>query len=460
MEYIYVWNNGYDRLQNSKINLTKLLKICEYFENYDYSVLLIRDVIIHNIDKFNCASLLILSYEKLGISSSAENTQTANQAWFDLFYSSLDVMAKHILYFLEDTQQILKITSLNNKILEELIEKSFSHMILNNYLVPDESDDYERKKTSYLTDQNFNSLNYLHIEDFEKLINFLLTLRNVGNVYDLLTNEYLSLSSEDSINELSEMPNPTFQVSIPNDFNNYNYYNEFPIELGMQKNVVFVIYYKKSDDSLNVSLKLTQISKDDLSFKIFTFLSIVNINDDRSKNQVNVRSVSSNKSNFPIFKMNNFKQYLKDVNKNYYNGNHGSYSNGNASSSNFHDLYRSHNSQQFNNLKMRNDMQRDQSQEYSHKIFGNEDPSMVTQSDYYETMSRGRSDSFTLKINLRICFMHTAISSYLLRSFYKSYNCVSINKISVGLLKILVKSKSLKKENEDQIVVALLNWCK
>jgi hypothetical protein len=458
MEYIYVWNNGYDRLKNSKINLTKLLKICEFFENYDYSVLLIRDVIIHNIDRFNCASLLISSYEKLGITSSSENTQTANQAWFDLFYSSLDVMAKNILYFLEDGQQILKITSLNNKILEELIEKSFSHMILNNYLVPDESDDYETKKTSYAFDQVMNTPNYLHIEDFEKLINFLFKLRNVNNVYDLLTNEYLSLSSEDSINELSDMPNPTFQVSIPNDFNNYNYYNEFPIELGMQKNVVFVIYYKKSDDSLNVSLKLTQNSKEDLSFKIFTFLSIVNINDDKSKNQVNVRSVSSNKSNFPIFKMNNFKQYLKDANKKIYNGNN--WNNGNASSSIFHDLYRSHNSQQFNNLKIRSDMQRDQSQESGKKFFNNEDPSMVTHSDYYETMSRGRSDSFTLKINLRICFMHTAISSYLLRSFYKSYNCLSINKISVGLLKILVKSKSLKKENEDQVVVALLNWCK
>ena len=119
---------------------------------------------------------------------------------------------------------------MNKKILEELIEKSFSFLILNNFSIQDEKED-TNFTNNYRYDSSSNQRsaggkNYISLEDYEKIIQFLFKLRKVNNIYDLLTNEYLSLSSEDSIQELSEIPNPTFSVNIPKDFNNYNYYND------------------------------------------------------------------------------------------------------------------------------------------------------------------------------------------------------------------------------------------
>jgi hypothetical protein len=111
-----------------------------------------------------------------------------------------------------------KLRNLNKKIIEELIEKSFSFLILNNtlmnmnddepsYLGQEEVETYS--KLNHLKSERKDSKDSLHsyelnsvpvikvnIKDFEKLISYLSKVRNSKNIYELLINEYLIISSE------------------------------------------------------------------------------------------------------------------------------------------------------------------------------------------------------------------------------------------------------------------------
>jgi len=136
-----------------------------------------------------------------------------------LFETNLQYIAENIFYFLNNHFENLdKLRNLNKKIIEELIEKSFSFLILNNtlmnmnddepsYLGQEEVETYS--KLNHLKSERKDSKDSLHsyelnsvpvikvnIKDFEKLISYLSKVRNSKNIYELLINEYLIISSE------------------------------------------------------------------------------------------------------------------------------------------------------------------------------------------------------------------------------------------------------------------------
>ena len=137
--------------------------------------------------------------------------------------------------------------------------------------------------------------NTISMSNLNALISSLYDIYGTKNFFELLTLEYMSLFSQESINELNEAPNPTFQMKINFDDID-NYYEEFPINFSINnKTIIFVVFYKISDDSFNVCMKFgdnpnTKKDKlnnrnkelsfydDNFCFKIFTFLSIVKVN--------------------------------------------------------------------------------------------------------------------------------------------------------------------------------------
>lgn len=523
MEYLYICKNGFEDINCMKTLTWVFLKISEYFENFEFSHILINEVFLKSdrIEKSNCYQFLEISYEKLNFLS--ENSLSANPVWFELFYSALDFMSKNIFYFLANEIGVMeKVKNLNKKIAEELVEKSFSMLILNNCTLRrdqreiirsngDEPEDFEERKTApaNLTSPSIHSSqmgssttthnnNSIKMADFERLINFSSKIRNSDNIFDLLINEYMMVSSEESIHELENLPNPIFQLNIPMNMNNY--YNEFPLDLGMGKTVTFIIYYRKSDDSLNVSFKLNNnmrnsqipnglreniqnINED--CFNIFTFLSVVSIDDDRIKNQINVRSAIPNiKSSYPIFRVNNLKQILQNKNKHNtsnFIGQSRATEDANedandelnedisesAANSVVYDFYKSCHSKvkKINNQSTTKQTKNPHSGEnfntcnnFDFYKYEPKDPSFI--SNYSHSQMNKVRESINLKINFRFCFNHTAIVSFILKQFRKFYNLPNINKFSTHLLKILLKNKLLDKESEDQLVVALINWCK
>ena len=178
--------------------------------------------------------------------------------------------------------------------------KYIHNLISKNYLI------LKDEKEIINTNNKYN--NIIEFEMLEKIINFLMTKRNQKDFFYLLADEYLRIISEENMNELNNLPNPTFILKINiNDIDNY--YEEYTLKNLFIDNfqLIIVVYYKKSEDSFNVSIKL---SKNDLnnktSFDIITFLSLAVIEETNNK-QINLRSLYNNKSMIEIFRITNFK---------------------------------------------------------------------------------------------------------------------------------------------------------
>ena len=382
---------------NDNIDLVQLIEISEYFGNDSFSIFLINELFLSGDDKINKNNsylLLILSYNKLNeLNNNNYNEEEEIEAiWLDLFIKSLDVVGKNLIYFFEDK----KLDSFDKKIIDELFEKFSMYLISNDFII-DSQENNDNKKL------NIENENIISLKILKNIIDFLINRRAQNDFFCLLSNEFMKISSEENINEINNLPNPTFLLKL--DVNELsNYYEEFPIENQInnndQKTIVFTINYKKIEDSFNVSLKLTKYDKQNgknnnsnimttnnnliCSFDILTFLSSVSIEELDIK-QINIKSISNNKSRHEIFKINNFNKILSTINKEY----------------------------------------------------------------------------LTLKIFLKPCYTHSMLCNYLYYNFDELYNNKNIFKINKSLLNIIVRKKQVNNNNEinmDKIVICLFNW--
>jgi len=490
--YLNIIKNGTE--YNSVFTYNKLLLLSDFFENNDFVEKLVKENIIPNFDLSNVIDYLENSYLKL--SSSKENSLPVSISWFELFIKAIDFVSKKFVFYLNPENSILldKLSLLNKKILEELIDKSIEQIISHPFIFDDEILN-ESEIFNNLSQSNLcENINFLKHEVYEKLIDFLHKLRNTNNIFDLLMNEYLRISSNEVINEINNLPNATLNLEIPVDINNY--YKEFLIDLNIyNKMVVFIVYYKKSDDSLNVSFKLKNNDYENESppnllnnkekikgekkknsqwnifgslsnfinfnnnddgtqnfalnnnnnvfkkkiffqngkknfnfkkeidfnkftiFKILSFLSVVTVNDEKNKTQVNINIIANNynKSSFPIFKLNNFSKIIDDL----------------ITQQNKESCFKNNNLGNINNLN-------------------NIDINAFS----------GTIEFVSLKINLKPCNTHSAITSFILNNFQKFYFDNSIYKISKQFLMLLIKNRNHIKKNEDHVVIAFFNWCK
>ena len=421
---------------NENIDLVQLIQISEFFENDSFSVFLINEFFLYGekkITKKNAYLLLILSYNKLNElnNNNYNNEEEIESIWLDLFMKSLEIVGKNLLFFFEDK----KLEVFDKKIIDELFEKYSMNLISNDYLIDFHENKNDEKDVSNNLNNNNNDKNEIHNintinkENIEKIINndnnksiksnnenenfitlstlkkiieFLINRRTQNDFFCLLSNEFMKISCEENINEINNLPNPTFLLKLDiNDINNY--YEEFPIENQInnneEKKIVFIIYYKKIEDSFNVSLKLTKFEKNNgqnnnnnhtntnnnllFNFDILTFLSSVSI-EELDVKQINIKSISNNKSMHEILKINNFSKLLS--------------------------------------------------------LIGNE--------------------YLTLKIFLKPCYTHSMLCSYLFYNFDELYNNKNIYKIPKSLLNIIIRKKQLNnnENNMDKIVICLFNW--
>ena len=431
---------------NENVDLVQLIQISEYFENYEFSIYLINELFLYGenkINKNNSYLLLILSFNKLNElnnnNNNYNNEEDIETVWLDLFMKSLDIVGKNLLYFFEDG----KLDIFDKKIIDELFEKFAMNLISNDFLIESEENkngeniinnknkDNNKKIEANIKNENSNihnintfskenneknnnnnenksiksneNKNIINLNILRKIIEFLINRRSQNDFFCLLSNEFMKISSEENINEINNLPNPTFLLKLDiNDINNY--YEEFPIENQInnndQKKIVFIIYYKKTEDSFNVSLKLTKVDKqngknnnssNNLSYNnntfntldILTFLSSVSIEELDIK-QINIKSISNNKSMHEILKINNFSKLLS-----------------------------------------------------------------ISSNEY-----------LTLKIFLKPCYTHSILCSYLFYNFEQLYNNKNISKIPKSLLNNIIRKKLVNNSetNMDNIVICLFNW--
>ena len=416
-ENIFLIDDDKDKKANKILNL---LQISDYFHNEDFNIKFINEIILrHNYDNI-IIELLDYSYKKLSLNSQKEQV---NSAYFDLFYQSLENISKNEKIVLENLD---KIKYLDQKIIDEIIEKTFKNLIYGTTLLIDKNDDIKNFKEEFepnsneLTinnnllispiEKNFNEAHILKEKQFKELIYFLMEIKNKKNFFDLLTAEYAFLLSKESINELKSVPYPSLQVDI--HFSEYSYYSqEFPLEIILNhKNIIVVVSYKKLDQSFNVCLKLSnhntkktcnsileidniteeKFIEDNSCFKIFTFLThvIITKGPERIKivTQNNLLSLSNNKTLYSILKISNFDNEL------------------------------------------RNFLVREPEKEF-----------------------------FSVIVHVKLCYVYSALASFLLKEFSDYSKDPSVCKISKQLLILILENKYLRLKDKD-IIETILLW--
>ena len=415
-------------LEGNTTNISKLIQISELFENNSFSIILIKDCLlnsnkgnenINNIEHMlnidNVIILLYLSYNKLKEINNKEKINIFNKhsnnnnieaeletTWLDLFIKSLDMIGNNLNYYFEtnksDNVINNKLWGFDKKIIDELYEKFSLNLIVKNFKININEIEF---------DSNINQ-NFIDLKDLNKIINFLIKKRNQNDFFSLLSNEFMKIISEENINEINSLPNPTFILKINiNDINNY--YEEYPINNSFNMNdglkIIIVVYYKKNEDTFNVALKLSKDKniKIRTSFDIITFLTLSVIEEIDNK-QINVKSLFNNKSMYEILKITNFKKVISSK---------------------------------------------------KDKI------GILAGNEY-----------LTLKLFLKPCFIYTMLCNYLFYNLENLYNDKNIFKLSKNLLNIIITKKQLYKNDEndsfnidiiknnnvDKIVICLINW--
>ena len=316
-------------IKNYNINIAQLIQISEFLENNTFSKVLIKDCIFsknkdkgnfinrnHTINIDNSILLLYLSYNKLreinnnkSLNKDINNEEDLENIWLELFMKALDIIGKNLNYFFNSRYIFNDYThnqlwSLDKKIIDELYEKYSYNLISKNYVMST----HENKIS------NMNSMankeNIIELNVLEEIVNFLIQKRNQKDLFYLISNEYFQITSEENLNELNSLPNPTFVLKINiNDIDNY--YEEYTLNNLFCNNdnfkLILSVFYKKNEDSFNVSIKLSKNNNAKWNIDIMTFLSLATIEEINNK-QINVKSLSNNKSMYEIFKITNFKK--------------------------------------------------------------------------------------------------------------------------------------------------------
>ena len=437
VDFMFLIKNGYKEIEDYTTDcLIGLLKICDYFRNDNIAKQIVKDLIINKISEDNCLDFLIYSYNKLNVQTNEMEHEFDTNIYFELFYKCLEIVEKNENILLKQYKKIKKV---DKKLIDEILQKTFSHLIFGNYIMIETETNYSlisneiepenyfetgNYKTSNTNNAKNKSTNFITFQSLQYLIDLLYDIYHTNNFFDLLTLEYMQVFSSDSINELSQSPNPTFQVIIPLD-EYKNYYEEYPIDLIINnKCIIFVLFYKLSDDSFNVCIKFgdnpnkkaktfennnihtySSSIDDNFCFKIFTFLSIVSISkNNHSKalsTQTNLKSLSNNKSMHVIFKLNNFSSLLNKY---------------------FIRITNTNNN--FNSI----------------------------------SYSSSYDDSFTIIIKLKLCNIYSILTSYLLKNFSVLSNDDNIKKLNKQLLLLILKNKYINKKSENDLVKCLNKW--
>ena len=317
--FIDVYKKGTITFNDNNINyleenakMTKFLLLSEFFENDSLSIALIKDYFLkgEKINFENCLILLKISYKKLNDinNNNYNNIEEIDNFWFELFLKSLEITGENLLFYFKDKNFNFENNFFEKKIIDEIFEKFAKNLINNNFIITEETN-LESKK-----EENINKIN---LSDLEFCINYLQSNRGKKNFFDLLTNEYMKICSEDNIKEINNLPNPTFLLKLNiNDLETY--YEEFSVDneldIKNEKKIIIVVFYRKIDDSLNVCFKLENNNKNSYNnqgFNIITLLSNVII-DELNIKQINTKSITNNKSMISIFKMNNFSKNLDE----------------------------------------------------------------------------------------------------------------------------------------------------
>lgn len=292
LEFFFFYKNGIGH--DFSIHISKLLLISDFFKNDALVDTLISKIIVPQLNLSSGIVFLEESFQRLN-----QQTEVSN-SWFDLFFFCIETVSKNLMFYISNSEYSRTLLNLNIKVLEEIVEKYFYCVSTYNHIFHDEIHLYNATEP-------FNDYSE---ENLEYVFALLLKKRNLNDLIQLSISEYLNLSSKDIVTETSKLPKPSFFISIDGDF--LNFYKESSLYITNSKQILsLIVYYRKADDSLNVSVKINENVKSSkyLILKAFTMLFTMNCNDDPERQSFSVLNLIY-KVNYPLFSIKKFKQYF------------------------------------------------------------------------------------------------------------------------------------------------------
>ena len=457
--FLYIGNNKHDDnnyftnsrnkfisiINQNKKKFESFLEILLFFNNESFNNFIINNIFIPEMKKEKIVDFLLFSYRAIQENKNSDPQNSSSYInLFNICFQKISNNEKFLIKYYN------KLKIFENNILRKIIEKIFFNLLNLNCLLNtdedsedsikldgyDEGEDSNKEKKSIVINNDipnkidevgeeyvsidYNKINessisnskernyIIKFEDYRKLINILMEISSIYNIYDLLSIEYINILSNVSMNELnSNKKKYVFQKKFYfNSIKNNNLiYEECPLEIIINnKTVILVIFFQPFERSINVCIKLKDnkitddklfehLSDSDFCFKLFTFYTSVQIskgyNIFNTKKHNSIISITNNKSMYNIFK--------SSINNTELNNNN------------------------FLNQKI-------------------------------------KEEFFIIRAEIKICYIYTALISYLLQDFSSFSNDTHITKLSKQLFILILSNKYLDKKNENDIVNTILLW--
>ncbi len=131
MDFLFLIKNGLNEIDelsgNDPNKFLNLIKISDFFKNNVIAIKIIKDIILKRINEVNAFDFLNFSYEKL----KSNNNEEIDNCYFELFYRCLEIIGNDEHLFIKNLD---KIKHLDKKVIDELLQKTFSHLIYGNYI--------------------------------------------------------------------------------------------------------------------------------------------------------------------------------------------------------------------------------------------------------------------------------------------------------------------------------------
>lgn len=154
-------------------------------------------------------------------------------------------------------------------------------------------------------------------ETLKYILEFIKEIRGLNNIFDLITDEYVHIMSEENLKYLTSQPKPLFKLELP--YTIKNFYNECS-EFYNKQFFTLILYYNKAEDIFNVYIKLYYDHKTNPWISnIFTYIISVSfdfekkVKDDSNSGKygrISLKQFNDSKSQVLIYSQTSFSKIL------------------------------------------------------------------------------------------------------------------------------------------------------
>lgn len=259
--------------------LLDIAKAAEYFENFKV-FMEVANLIEIELEKPSNPFSLEMLHETF---NRMAHTDDFHPDWFNLFYKSINSVASSLVFFLE--HHYLKLSYLDETLIEELVEKFFSSAFSHNSAVVGRNDAY-------------------------KVLELILKTKKLTSVFDLLMLEEETINGEESKQSLFGLESPVFTINLAKDLRFC--YQEYSLSY-MGQSLNLILHFNQESDVLKISIKLDPyVNLENAKAGCLSFFTCAFVKEENIPEQYSLHTQTKLQKHtlFDILTINGFRQLL------------------------------------------------------------------------------------------------------------------------------------------------------